>query len=85
MAAQEVDVNCLTDSCNFARETLQRVDHSVSPCQDFYQFSCGRWVAFREADVLNKVKNVPVTMQDELQQKLYKQIHGNTQTKIVSR
>lgn len=36
---------CLTEECvQLAASVLSRMDTSVNPCQNFYNFSCGRWM-----------------------------------------
>lgn len=36
---------CLTRDCVFeSAKILSSIDQSISPCEDFYQFSCGRWL-----------------------------------------
>ncbi|ERE76677.1 endothelin-converting enzyme 2 isoform 1 [Cricetulus griseus] len=36
---------CLTEACiRVAGKILESLDRGVSPCQDFYQFSCGGWI-----------------------------------------
>ena len=36
---------CLTEECvQLAALVLSRMDTSVNPCQNFYNFSCGRWM-----------------------------------------
>ncbi|KAK2506133.1 hypothetical protein MC885_019833 [Smutsia gigantea] len=36
---------CLTEACiRVAGKILESLDHGVSPCEDFYQFSCGGWI-----------------------------------------
>ncbi|XP_041911816.1 LOW QUALITY PROTEIN: endothelin-converting enzyme 2 [Arvicola amphibius] len=36
---------CLTEACiRVAGKILESLDRAVSPCQDFYQFSCGGWI-----------------------------------------
>ncbi|XP_046955360.1 endothelin-converting enzyme 2 isoform X1 [Lynx rufus] len=36
---------CLTEACiRVAGKILESLDRSVSPCEDFYQFSCGGWI-----------------------------------------
>lgn len=36
---------CLTEACiRVAGKILESLDRGVSPCEDFYQFSCGGWI-----------------------------------------
>uniref|UniRef100_A0A8D2D4D0 endothelin-converting enzyme 1 n=1 Tax=Sciurus vulgaris TaxID=55149 RepID=A0A8D2D4D0_SCIVU len=36
---------CLTEACiRVAGKILESIDRGVSPCEDFYQFSCGGWI-----------------------------------------
>jgi len=36
---------CFTQECiQAASEMLERMDHSVDPCEDFYSFSCGNFI-----------------------------------------
>ncbi|XP_015990050.2 endothelin-converting enzyme 2 isoform X5 [Rousettus aegyptiacus] len=36
---------CLTEACiRVAGKILESLDRAVSPCEDFYQFSCGGWI-----------------------------------------
>ncbi|EDK97577.1 endothelin converting enzyme 2, isoform CRA_a [Mus musculus] len=36
---------CVTEACiRVAGKILESLDRGVSPCQDFYQFSCGGWI-----------------------------------------
>ena len=45
---KEDDV-CVTEACAIAAGgILQTMDQSADPCQDFFQFSCGGWVANNE-------------------------------------
>lgn len=35
---------CITSTCiSLTQEILGSIDESVSPCNDFYNFACGRW------------------------------------------
>lgn len=39
------DEVCLTDGClDVAYSLLKAMNTSVNPCDDFFQFSCGRWI-----------------------------------------
>ena len=43
------DEVCVTEACAIAAGgILQTMDQSADPCQDFFQFSCGGWVANNE-------------------------------------
>lgn len=36
---------CLTEACiRVAGKIMESLDRGVSPCEDFYQFSCGGWI-----------------------------------------
>lgn len=38
------DYVCMTDQCNrTAGDLLQDLNLSIDPCDDFYEFSCGKW------------------------------------------
>ena len=40
---------CVTEACTVAAGgILQTMDQSADPCQDFFQFSCGGWIANNE-------------------------------------
>ena len=45
----KADEVCVTEACAIAAGgILQTMDQSADPCQDFFQFSCGGWVANNE-------------------------------------
>ncbi|KAF3827370.1 hypothetical protein GH733_002856 [Mirounga leonina] len=44
-AADPSHSTCLTEACiRVAGKILESLDRGVSPCEDFYQFSCGGWI-----------------------------------------
>ncbi len=51
---------------------MRTIDESVSPCDDFYQFSCGKWI---ESTVIPEHKSSQSTF-DELQDELNKKLRG---------
>ena len=53
-----------------AARILRTIDESVSPCHDFYQFACGKWI---ETTIIPEHKSSQSTfddLQDELNKKL---------------
>ncbi|XP_054166758.1 neprilysin-2-like [Oppia nitens] len=74
---QSSDV-CLTHDCiKEAARILRTIDETVSPCDDFYQFSCGKWI---ESTVIPEHKSSQSTfdeLQDELNKKLRVLIEEN--------
>ncbi len=55
-----------------AARILRTIDESVSPCDDFYQFACGKWI---ESTVIPEHKSSQSTF-DELQDELNKKLRG---------
>uniref|UniRef100_A0A8C4M1Z1 endothelin-converting enzyme 1 n=1 Tax=Equus asinus asinus TaxID=83772 RepID=A0A8C4M1Z1_EQUAS len=44
-AADPSHSTCLTEACiQVAGKILESLDRGMSPCEDFYQFSCGGWI-----------------------------------------
>ncbi|XP_072496554.1 endothelin-converting enzyme 2 isoform X4 [Notamacropus eugenii] len=44
-ATVSLNNTCLTEACiRVAGKILESLDREVSPCEDFYQFSCGGWM-----------------------------------------
>ncbi|XP_059487654.1 endothelin-converting enzyme homolog isoform X2 [Neocloeon triangulifer] len=45
LKARGADGYCMSTACiTAAASILQTMDHSVNPCDDFYQYSCGGWI-----------------------------------------
>jgi len=55
-----------------AARILRTIDESVSPCDDFYQFSCGKWI---ESTIIPEHKSSQSTF-DDLQDDLNKKLRG---------
>ncbi|GFS75640.1 neprilysin-1 [Nephila pilipes] len=62
---------CLTETCVQAAATLlKNMDPLVSPCEDFYQFACGKWAQHHELPSDRSYYDTFSLMKDELKAKL---------------
>ncbi|GFX17356.1 membrane metallo-endopeptidase-like 1 [Trichonephila clavipes] len=62
---------CLTETCVQAAATLlKNMDPVVSPCEDFYQFACGKWAQHHELPSDRSYYDTFSLMKDELKAKL---------------
>ncbi|XP_035228766.1 membrane metallo-endopeptidase-like 1 isoform X2 [Stegodyphus dumicola] len=62
---------CLTETCvKAAAALLKNMDSTVSPCDDFYQFACGRWPQHHELPSDRSYYDTFSLMKDELKTKL---------------
>ncbi|XP_055356520.1 neprilysin-11-like [Paramacrobiotus metropolitanus] len=46
----------IPDYKEIAAKFLSRIDTSVNPCNDFYQFSCGKWIKAQEDEASDALK-----------------------------
>ncbi|XP_055344535.1 neprilysin-like [Paramacrobiotus metropolitanus] len=43
---------CTSESCKqTAKKYLSRIDSKINPCEDFFQYSCGKWIASLPAEI----------------------------------
>ncbi|KAG8180916.1 hypothetical protein JTE90_020143 [Oedothorax gibbosus] len=62
---------CLTETCvQAAAALLKNMDPGVDPCDDFYQFSCGKWAQHHELPSDRSYYDTFSLMKDELKAKL---------------
>ncbi|KAI1295381.1 Neprilysin-11 [Halotydeus destructor] len=62
---------CLTPGCvNSAARLLGSIDQSVDPCNDFYSFSCGKWIDNQAIDDDRVSASRFGALSDQVQQKL---------------
>lgn len=48
----EANKTCLSVGCiTSAADVLEKIDKSIDPCEDFYSFSCNRWIEKQVAPI----------------------------------
>lgn len=73
---------CSTPKCvQIASQTIQRMDFSVNPCDDFYQFACGNFVKNTkipdDKDRVDVFTEINDKVQDQLQSLISENIDSN--------
>jgi len=68
-----IDTNeCTSDECiEISKRILSNLDTSVNPCDDFYEFSCGGWMAMN-----NNNKEGYYSVFDEIGDKVKEELHN---------
>ncbi|CAG2182527.1 unnamed protein product, partial [Oppiella nova] len=62
---------CLTKACVVeAAKLLETIDDSISPCDDFFQYSCGKWIASKRLPEHKSIINRFSDLSDDLNDKL---------------
>lgn len=67
MSSNEIDDNNLLKTYNLIKNSI---NESVDPCENFYEFSCGNWIAN------NKIPD------DNYSYNLYRKLQNETDTKV---
>ena len=86
-ATQERASLCLTPECiQISSTILERIDQSIDPCDDFYQFSCGNFIRTNEVPDDYYARNLLQKMQEsmfvEMKHNLERQLTNETGNNI---
>jgi len=69
--------SCISSECQKASERIQKsLDKTVNPCEDFYEFACGGWIA-EQKQVHQNTGKTSTTQFSLLNDKMDLQIQGN--------
>lgn len=66
-SAKELSVICQSNNCvRAAAQIIDKIDFSVDPCDDFYQFSCGNYVKTKPVPDDRLSRNILQEIQDQM-------------------
>ncbi|CAF1518826.1 unnamed protein product, partial [Rotaria sordida] len=80
---------CLTPECiQAANSLLESINETVDPCENFYEFSCGKWIKNAKIPAQNSKQNSQSQMKTNLQNALVDLIsssptNGKTESKAI--